>query len=197
MAFTLAYGPQSTVRSLMLQVDTLPGRRGSFTRSSSFPRRLSWALPVQRVSLPISAFFVVVTLIVVAISVPGAAAQKVELSIDAAQPGAKIDRNLFGQFAAHLGHGIYDGIWVGSDSTIPNTRGMRNDVVAALKAIHVPNVRWPGGCFADGYHWREGVGPRDKRPVKVNVSWGGVEETNAFGTHEFMEFAELIGAKTY
>jgi len=82
------------------------------------------------------------------------AAEKVQLTIDASKAGAKIDRNIFGQFAEHLGHGIYDGIWVGPDSPIPNTRGIRNDVVAALKAIKVPNVRWPGGCFADEYHWR-------------------------------------------
>ena len=87
------------------------------------------------------AFLVVVTLIVLAIAAPRMAAQKVELSIDESKPGAKIDRNLFGQFAEHLGHGIYDGIWVGSDSKIPNTRGIRNDVVTALKAIHVPNVQ--------------------------------------------------------
>ena len=113
------------------------------------------------------------------------------------QPGAVISRYIFGQFAEHLGFGIYGGIWVGEDSTIPNTHGYRNDVVAALKRLEVPVVRWPGGCFADEYHWREGVGPRDKRPVRVNTHWGGVEETNAFGTHEFMNFAELIGADAY
>src|SRR6516164_3653512 len=111
------------------------------------------------------------------------AAQKVTLSVDASKPGAKIDRNIFGQFAEHLGHEIYDGIWVGPDSTIPNTRGIRNDVVAALKAIKVPNVRWPGGCFADEYHWRKGVGIQ--RTVSLNPNWGGVTETNTFGTHEF------------
>ena len=97
-----------------------------------------------------------------ALSVPLTAADKVEISVDASKPGAKIDRNIFGQFAEHLGHGVYEGIWVGPDSTIPNTRGIRNDVVAALKAIKVPNVRWPGGCFADEYHWRNGIGPQTK-----------------------------------
>lgn len=121
----------------------------------------------------------------------------VSVTIQADQPGAKIDRNIYGQFAEHLGRGIYEGVWVGEDSTIPNTRGYRNDVVAALKRLRVPVVRWPGGCFADEYHWREGIGPRDKRPIKVNTHWGGVEETNAFGTHEFMDFAELIGADAY
>src|SRR5208283_1940177 len=89
---------------------------------------------------------------------PFAGAQTIKLSVDVSKAGAKIDRNIFGQFAEHLGHGVYEGIWVGPDSTIPNTRGIRNDVVAALKAIHVPNVRWPGGCFADEYHWRNGIG---------------------------------------
>jgi alpha-N-arabinofuranosidase len=88
------------------------------------------------------------------------AVERVELSIDASKAGAKIDRNIFGQFAEHLGYGIYDGIWVGPHSSIPNTRGIRNDVVTALKAIKVPNVRWRGGCFADEYHWRKGVGPQ-------------------------------------
>lgn len=117
------------------------------------------------------------------------------LRVDA--PGPVINRDLFGQFAEHLGFGIYGGIWVGPESPIPNTDGYRNDVLAALRELHVPVVRWPGGCFADEYHWREGIGPRDKRPVRVNTHWGGVEETNAFGTHEFMNFVELIGAKAY
>ncbi len=121
----------------------------------------------------------------------------VSVTIQADKPGAKIDRNLYGQFAEHLGHGIYEGIWVGEGSSIPNTRGYRNDVVAALKKLKVPVVRWPGGCFADEYHWREGIGPRDKRPVKVNTHWGAVEEPNSFGTHEFLDFAELIGADAY
>jgi alpha-N-arabinofuranosidase len=121
----------------------------------------------------------------------------VQISIDTASPGAKIDRNIFGQFAEHLGRGVYEGIWVGSDSTIPNTRGIRNDVVAALKAIKVPNVRWPGGCFADEYHWRNGIGARDRRPATLNPNWGGVVESNAFGTHEFMDFVQQIGADAY
>ena len=117
------------------------------------------------------------------------------MSIDASKPGAKIDRNIFGQFAEHLGHGIYEGVWVGPDSPIPNTRGIRNDVVAALKALKVPNVRWPGGCFADEYHWRKGIGP--SRAVTLNPNWGGVIEPNTFGTHEFMDFVDQIGAEAY
>jgi alpha-N-arabinofuranosidase len=125
------------------------------------------------------------------------AAEKVELSVDASKTGAKIDRNIFGQFAEHLGHGIYEGIWVGPDSKIPNARGIRNDVVAALKALKVPNIRWPGGCFADEYHWRQGIGPVNQRPVTLNPDWGGVIEPNTFGTHEFMDFLDQIGAEAY
>ena len=121
----------------------------------------------------------------------------IRLTIDATRPGAKIDRNIFGQFAEHLGRGIYEGVWVGPESKIPNTRGIRNDVVAALKAIKVPNVRWPGGCFADEYHWRNGIGPRNERPATLNPNWGGVIEPNTFGTHEFMDFVQQVGADAY
>ncbi|HYJ42259.1 MAG TPA: alpha-L-arabinofuranosidase C-terminal domain-containing protein [Steroidobacteraceae bacterium] len=129
--------------------------------------------------------------------VAAAADEPVEISVDAANPGAAISRHLFGQFAEHLGRGVYEGIWVGPDSPIPNTRGIRNDVVAALKAIKVPNVRWPGGCFADEYHWRNGIGPRDRRPATLNPNWGGVIEPNTFGSHEFLDFAQQIGADAY
>ena len=131
------------------------------------------------------------------LSISAMAAESVVLKIDASQTGAKIDRNIFGQFAEHLGHGVYEGIWVGPDSKIPNTRGIRNDVVAALRAIKVPNVRWPGGCFADEYHWRKGIGPLGQRPVTLNPNWGGVTEPNTFGTHEFMDFMNQIGSRAY
>lgn len=133
--------------------------------------------------------------LILALIAPALAADKLEISVDASKTGATINRNLFGQFAEHLGHGIYDGIWVGPDSKIPNTRGIRDDVVAALKAIKVPNVRWPGGCFADGYHWRDGIGPH--RNVRLNPDWGGVIEPNTFGTHEFMDFIDQIGSHAY
>ena len=126
-----------------------------------------------------------------------AEAQAIQVTVDASKTGAKIDRNIFGQFAEHLGHGIYDGIWVGPDSKIPNTRGIRKDVVAALKAIKVPNVRWPGGCFGDEYHWRKGIGAADKRAISLNPNWGGVTEPNTFGTHEFLDFIEQIGSEAY
>jgi alpha-N-arabinofuranosidase len=121
---------------------------------------------------------------------------KAELVIRADLPQGTINRNIYGQFAEHLGRGIYDGLWVGENSAIPNTRGLRNDVVAALKRLNVPVIRWPGGCFADEYHWRDGIGPSETRPRRVNASWGGVE-TNAFGTHEFMDLCEMIGADAY
>ena len=119
------------------------------------------------------------------------------VTIDTSKPGAEIDRHIYGQFAEHLGRGIYEGIWVGDNSKIPNIHGYRKDVVEALRKIHVPDIRWPGGCFADLYNWRDGVGPRAKRPVRVNVHWGGVTEDNSFGTNEFMNFSELVGADAY
>ncbi len=143
--------------------------------------------------------FLLVSLAVLAVqpAIAAAASREVTVALDAGVSGPVIDKDVYGQFAEHLGHGIYGGIWVGADSDIPNTRGIRNDVVAALRAIKVPVVRWPGGCFADEYHWRDGIGPRDQRPVKVNTHWGGVEETNAFGTHEFFDLVEQLGADAY
>lgn len=118
-------------------------------------------------------------------------------TLKADQPGAPISRYIYGQFSEHLGRGIYDGVWVGEDSKIPNVRGIRSDVVNALKDAHVPIIRWPGGCFADEYRWRDGIGPRDKRPSRKNNWWGGSPESNAFGTHEFMDFVEQVGADPY
>lgn len=119
------------------------------------------------------------------------------LTLRADQPGPVINKNIYGQFAEHLGTCIYGGIWVGPDSPIPNTRGLRNDVIAALKNLSVPVLRWPGGCFADEYHWKDGIGPRERRPAMINTHWGGVVENNSFGTHEFLDFCELIGADPY
>jgi len=122
---------------------------------------------------------------------------KSTLVIHADQGKNTISRNIYGQFSEHLGACIYDGIWVGEDSSIPNTRGIRNDVVAALKKIEIPVIRWPGGCFADQYHWEDGIGPRDQRPKRINTTWGGVVEDNQFGTHEFLDFCSQIGAAPY
>lgn len=108
-----------------------------------------------------------------------------------------ISKHIYGHFMEHLGRCIYDGLWVGEESSIPNTRGIRNDVIVALKNLNCPNLRWPGGCFADDYHWRDGIGPRDKRPKRINIHWGQVIETNAFGTHEFLDLCEIVGADPY
>lgn len=121
----------------------------------------------------------------------------VTVTVDTAKAGPKIEPAIYGQFAEHLGRGIYEGVWVGTDSKIPNTNGYRNDVLAALKHIKVPVVRWPGGCFADEYDWRDGIGPKARRPVRINRHWGGVTEDNAFGTHEFMNYSEMLGTDAY
>jgi alpha-N-arabinofuranosidase len=113
------------------------------------------------------------------------------------RPGPVVNRNIYGHFAEHLGRGIYEGIWVGPGSKIPNTRGIRDDVLAALKELNVPVLRWPGGCFADEYHWKDGIGPREKRPSMINTHWGGVVEDNSFGTHEFMDLVDLLGTDAY
>ncbi|RKS80012.1 alpha-N-arabinofuranosidase [Motilibacter peucedani] len=111
--------------------------------------------------------------------------------------GPRISRHVYGHFAEHLGRCIYGGFFVGEDSGIPNEGGIRLDVVEALRALDIPNLRWPGGCFADDYHWRDGIGPREKRPRMVNSHWGDVVEDNSFGTHEFMHLCELLGAEPY
>ena len=122
---------------------------------------------------------------------------EVSLRIRADEPGPEISRYLYGQFMEHLGRDIYGGIWVGPDSAIPNRDGLRTDVLDALTDLQIPVIRWPGGCYADEYHWQNGIGPRDERPVTINLSWGGVEESNAFGTHEFFALTEAIGADAY
>jgi alpha-N-arabinofuranosidase len=109
----------------------------------------------------------------------------------------QISRHIYGHFAEHLGRGIYGGFWVGEDSTIPNTRGIRDDIVGALRAIRAPVIRWPGGCFADDYHWMDGIGPRDKRPAMINTLWGQVIDNNHFGTHEFLDLCDQIGCEPY
>src|SRR5579872_5810880 len=121
----------------------------------------------------------------------------IRLDVQANENGPIISRDIFGQFQEHLGSGIYGGIWVGPNSSIPNVRGIRSDVVEALRAIHVPNVRWPGGCFADNYHWRSGIGPRPTRPATLNPDWGGVIEPNSFGTEEYFDFLGQIGADAF
>lgn len=119
------------------------------------------------------------------------------LTINADSPVGQINRNIYGHFSEHLGRCIYEGFWVGEDSPIPNTKGIRNDVVDALKQLNIPNLRWPGGCFADEYHWKDGIGPREQRKRMINTHWGGVLENNHFGTHEFLELCELLECEPY
>lgn len=124
-----------------------------------------------------------------------AEAQDNRIVINADQELSTISRHIYGHFAEHLGEGIYGGVWVGEDSDIPNTNGYRTDVLEALRQLEVPNIRWPGGCFADEYNWRDGIGPQDERPNTINTHWGMVIEDNSFGTHEFLNFTEMLGAE--
>src|SRR5690606_32588613 len=109
-----------------------------------------------------------------------------------------ISRHIYGHFAEHLGRCIYDGFYVGEDNdAVPHTDGVRKDVVEALKRLNIPNLRWPGGCFADTYHWKDGIGPKENRPTIVNTWWGGVTEDNSFGTHDFLNMCEMLGTEPY
>lgn len=120
-----------------------------------------------------------------------------QLWIDPNEKKSKIHREIYGHFSEHLGRCIYEGIYVGEDSSIPNENGMRTDVVEALKELEIPVLRWPGGCFADEYHWKDGIGEKSKRKRMINTHWGGVVEDNSFGTHEFFELCRQIGAQPY
>lgn len=124
-------------------------------------------------------------------------AQSVTGTLYTGMNGAIIHKEIYGQFAEHLGTCIYGGLWVGQDSPIPNTNGYRNDMLKALRELKVPVLRWPGGCFADEYHWQDGIGPRNQRPKMQNNNWGGTIEDNSFGTHEFLNLCELLGCEPY
>lgn len=126
-----------------------------------------------------------------------ATAQDATIKLNTATPGAKINKEIYGQFAEHLGSCIYGGLWVGKDSPIPNIDGYRKDVFEALKELQIPVLRWPGGCFADDYHWRDGIGPQEQRPSMRNNNWGGTMEDNSFGTHEFLNLCEMLGCEPY
>jgi len=119
------------------------------------------------------------------------------LSIKKVEKPITINKNIYGHFAEHLGRCIYGGFFVGDTSKIPNTDGVRNDIIAALKELKIPNLRWPGGCFADTYHWKDGIGPREDRPTIVNKWWGGVTEDNSFGTHDFLNLCEVLETEPY
>ena len=120
-----------------------------------------------------------------------------KIKLNLANQGAVINKNIYGHFSEHLGRCIYGGLFVGENSEIPNVKGMRTDVVEALKNIKLPVLRWPGGCFADEYHWEDGIGPKESRKRMVNTNWGGVVEDNSFGTHEFLELCEQLGCDPY
>jgi len=124
-------------------------------------------------------------------------AQTTRIVLDPQNDAPIISKHIYGHFAEHLGRSIYDGLYVGEDSPIPNTNGIRNDLITALKDIKIPNLRWPGGCFADTYHWKDGIGPKKDRPAIVNQWWGGVTEDNSFGTHDFLNLCEILGAEPY
>ena len=117
--------------------------------------------------------------------------------INAADKKGRINKEIYGHFSEHLGRCIYEGLYVGENSEIPNENGMRRDVVEALKEIRIPVLRWPGGCFADEYHWKDGIGPKENRKKMINTHWGGVVEDNSFGTHEYMELCRQLGCETY
>lgn len=119
------------------------------------------------------------------------------LAIDPSVKKGRINKNIYGHFAEHLGRCIYGGIFAGEDSDIPNVNGIRTDIVDALRRIRIPVLRWPGGCFADEYHWQDGIGPKGSRKKMVNTHWGGVTEDNSFGTHEFMELCRQLGCEPY
>ena len=127
----------------------------------------------------------------------GAFGQNATVTIHTQQGSQKINKEIYGQFSEHLGSCIYGGLWVGEDSKIPNIQGYRKDVFEALKALKVPVLRWPGGCFADDYHWMDGIGPKKDRPSLRNNNWGGTIEDNSFGTHEFLNLCEMLGCEPY
>lgn len=122
---------------------------------------------------------------------------KMKYIVNVKSKKAEIDKNIYGHFAEHLGRCIYEGIYVGPDSEIENIDGMRTDVLTALKEMKIPVLRWPGGCFADEYHWKDGIGPKETRKKMINTHWGGVVEDNSFGTHEFLRLCELLECEPY
>lgn len=132
-----------------------------------------------------------------ALALNASAVESVTVTLNPNDDAPTINKEIYGQFAEHLGTCIYGGIWVGEDSPIPNTNGYRNDVLQALRDLKVPVLRWPGGCFADEYHWVDGIGPKADRPRMVNNNWGGTIEDNSFGTHEFFNLCEMLGIEPY
>lgn len=139
----------------------------------------------------------VISVLILMLFIASGFAQDNKITVKPAEAKDTISRHIYGHFSEHLGHCIYGGIWVGEESSIPNTNGYRNDVVNALKELEIPNLRWPGGCFADAYHWKDGIGPKEDRPPLLNFFWGNVVEDNSFGTHEFLDLCEMLGTEPY
>jgi len=131
------------------------------------------------------------------LALPVMAQKQSTVTLKTSEAKETINKEIYGQFAEHLGSCIYGGLWVGPESSIPNTNGYRHDVLQALRDIKVPLMRWPGGCFADEYHWMDGIGPKENRPRMVNNNWGGTVEDNSFGTHEFLNLCELLDCEPY
>ena len=140
---------------------------------------------------------ILVSIIAVVCAMPLWGVRQASVKLCEVKDSVMIPKEIYGQFAEHLGTCIYGGLWVGKDSKIPNVDGYRKDVLEALKALKVPVLRWPGGCFADEYHWRDGIGDPALRPRMVNNNWGGTVEDNSFGTNEFFNLCELLGTEPY
>jgi len=138
--------------------------------------------------------FVLITLLQASLA---KAQDSVVVLVNGIRPSITINKNIYGHFSEHLGRCIYDGFWVSDTSTLPRKDRIRLDIVEALKKIKIPNLRWPGGCFADEYHWRDGIGPRKQRPSMINTNWGNITEDNSFGTHEFLELCSLLNCEPY
>ncbi|MCX6206846.1 MAG: alpha-N-arabinofuranosidase [Bacteroidetes bacterium] len=147
--------------------------------------------------LILSSKFLLAALCCLSIYFNATAQSTVNIQVQGANPKTVISRHIYGHFSEHLGRCIYDGFWVKDSANIPKKDRIRLDIVAALKKIQIPNLRWPGGCFADEYHWRDGIGVRDQRPKMVNTNWGNVTEDNSFGTHEFLELCSLLNCEPY
>ena len=137
------------------------------------------------------------SLLFIGFSLSGIAQNKTSVTPQPSADAPQIIKHIYGHFAEHLGRCIYGGFYVGEDSEIPNLDGVRKDIIAALKEMKIPNLRWPGGCFADTYHWKDGVGDKSARPTIVNQWWGGVTEDNSFGTHDFLNLCEALETEPY
>ena len=162
--------------SILLSVSTL--RSARILRLASIPR-----------AAPILALAVVVLHVQVRAQEPATQSEPLQLTVNADLGTTTISRHIYGHFAEHLGRDIYEGFWTKAGT---GEWHLRDDVIEALRKIQVPNLRWPGGCFADYYHWKDGIGPREERPTMINTIWGGVTEDNSFGTHEFMELVDRL-----